>query len=161
MAVYLIGKGNKPHKAHYTSVLTEPSSYDAHTPPTDVQLGAVYYAQGERRVGTGKAFEYAEYGSRLVKAITDSEGNVYYGITFDYDEQTNLVFIAPSVTGDVVLQQTYLLSMSKGEILKIGKSQTGGDLNIKCENNRLIVYIADFSKKRTILRYFVGKDNHI
>lgn len=162
MAVYLIGDKNKPHKAHYTSVLTEPSSYDAHTPPVDVQLGAVYYAQGERRVGTGKAFEFALYGSRVITKITDSNGVERYGIKFGAGANTNVVFVAPSKTGDIVLQDKYLVSMEGNEEVKIADNYTaGGELRAYYDNERLIVYLTEYTGEPTILRYFVGKDNAI
>ena len=162
MAVYLIDEDNKAHKAHYVSVLTEPSSYDAYTPPADVQLGAVYYAQGERRVGTGKAFEFALYGSYLVRKITDSEGIVHYGVTFIVGENANVIFLAPSTTGDTVLQQNYIVDIKNGEVSKLGNNQTtGGEVNAYYDKDRVIVYLTDFSQKRTMLRFFVGKDNAI
>ena len=162
MAFYLIGKDNKADKAHYGGVLTEPSSYDAHTPPVDVQLGAVYYAQGERRVGTGKAFEFAEYGSKVVEKITDSNGIERYGITFWYDNTTNVIFVAPSKTGDIVLQDKFLVTMEGNEEIKIANNYTvEGELRAYFDNERLIIYLTAYSGKPTILRYFVGKDNHI
>lgn len=162
MAVYFIGDKNKPHKAHYTSVLTEPSSYDAHTPPADVQLGAVYYAQGERRVGTGKAFEFALYGSKLFSNITDSEGNLRYGASFVVGENANVIFIAPSTVGDIILQRTYIVNIKNGEITNLGDNHTtGGELNAYYDKDRVIVYLTDFLQKETILRFFVGKDNAI
>lgn len=162
MAVFLIGDKNKPHKAHYTSVLTEPSSYDAHTPPADVQLGAVYYAQGKRCVGTGRAFEFALYGSKVIRAITDSNGVERYGVKFGAGANTNVVFVAPSKTGDIILQEDYLVSISEGEEVTIAENYTaGGELKAYYDNERLIVYLTEYTGKPTILRYFVGKDNHI
>lgn len=162
MAVFLIGKGNKPHKAHYTGVLTEPSSYDATTPPTDVQLGDIYYANGKRCVGTGKAFEFAEYGSKVVKKITDSNGIEHYGIVFKYDNTPNVIFVAPSKTGDIVLQDKFLVTIEGNEEIKIADNYTtDGELRAYFDNESVIVYFTKYSGKPTILRLFVGKDNHI
>ena len=162
MAVYLIDEDNKAHKAHYVSVLTEPSSYDAYTPPADVQLGAVYYAQGERRVGTGKAFEFALYGSKMFANISDSEGEKRFGVTFVVGENANVVFIAPSTSGDILLQSKYIVDIKNGEIVKLGDNHTaGGEINAYYDKDRVIVYLTNFTNKRTILRFFVGKDNAI
>ena len=142
--------------------LTEPSTYDANTPPADVQLGDIYYANGKRCVGTGKAFEFAEYGSWVVRKITDSKGVERQGVTFDFDDTTNLIFVAPSNMGDIVLQEDFLVSMVENSEVKIADNHTtGGELKAYYDNERLIFYFTDFSSNPTILRFFVGKDNHI
>ena len=157
MAIYFQGK-----KISRMGALTEPSTYDAQTPPTDVQLGAVYYAQGERRVGTGKAFEFAEYGSKVMSKVTDSNGIERYGMAFKYDNTTNVVFIAPSKSGDIVLQDKFLVTIEGNEEIKIANNYTaGGELRAYYDDERLIVYLTEHTSKTTILRYFVGKDNNI
>lgn len=142
--------------------LTEPSTYDANTPPVDVQSGDIYYANGKRCVGTGKAFEFAEYGSKVVKKITDSNGIERYGIAFNYDNTTNVIFIAPSKTGDIVLQDKFLVTIEGNEEIKIADNHSAeGELRVYFDNERLIAYLTEYSGEPTILRLFVGKDNHI
>ena len=132
-------------------------------PPEDVQNGRIYFANGNRFVGLGKAFEFALYGSKVVKKISDSNGNQYYGVTFDdVSENANIIFVAPSSTGDIVLQTNYLATISNGEKTKLGKNHTtGGEIMACYDKNRVIVYLTEFSQNPTIIRFFIGKDNAI
>lgn len=130
--------------------------------PEDMQLGRIGFSQGKRVVGTGKAFSFALYGSRVVKKITDSEGNVLYGTDFKVGENANVVFIAPSTTGDIVLQSNYIVDIASGENVKLGvNNTTGGEVFACYDKDRVIVYLTDSPKKTTILRFFIGKDNHL
>ena len=130
--------------------------------PEDMQLGRIGFSQGKRVVGTGKAFAFALYGSRVVKKITDSEGNVLYGTDFKVGENANVIFVAPSTTGDIVLQSNYIVDIASGEIVKLGVNHTtGGELMACYDKDRVIVYLTDFSQKPTLLRFFIGKDNQL
>ena len=155
--------GNKKYKGITLTGDRALETYAENTPPpADVQSGRVYFANGEKLEGTGKAFEFAEYGSRTVKKITDSAGNVFHGVSFKVGENANLIFIAPTNTGDIVLQTNYLVTISNGEITKLGKNHTtGGDIMAFYDKDRVIVYLTEFSQKSTILRFFIGKDNAI
>lgn len=158
MAIYFQGK-----KISRMGALTEPSTYDADTPPVDVQLGAVYYAQGERRTGSGKAFEFAEYGSKVMSKITDNNGVERYGAGFsNVKDNANVVFVTPSTNGDIILQGKYLVSIG-GDEVKLGDNHSteNGELVAYYDGKRMIVYLTEHSAKTTILRFFVGKDNHI
>lgn len=130
--------------------------------PEDMQLGRIGFSQGKRVVGTGKAFAFAEYGSRVVKKITDSEGNTRYGVIFDVGENTNVLIVAPSTTGDIVLQSNHIVNIESGEPVKIGENYTtGGDIMACYDKDRVIVYFSAATQKTTILRFFIGKDNHL
>lgn len=157
MSFYINGS-----KVGRLGVLSEPPTYDADITPADMQLGTTAYAQGKKLVGTGRAFEFASYGSRAVKKIVDSQGVERYGIFFDIGEHVNVLFIAPSVDGDVVLQTNHKVDISSDRTVKLGNNQTsGGEINAYYDVNRVIVYLTNFSQKNTILRFFVGKDNHL
>ena len=130
--------------------------------PEDMQLGRIGFSQGKRVVGTGKAFAFAKYGSRVIKEITDSEGNAQYGAFFDVGENTNVIFIAPSTTGDIVLQSNYIVNIESGESVKLGIDYTTGGEIIACyDTDRVLVYFSAAPQKTTILRFFIGKDNHL
>lgn len=139
-----------------------PNTYDADITAPDMQRGKTAWVKGKKVVGTGKAFAFAEYGSYLVRKISDSEGNERYGVSFGVGENTNVVFIAPTSDGDIVLQENFLVNIKNGEITTLGINHTtGGEINACYDKDRLIVYLTAFSKKRTVLRFFVGKDNAI
>ena len=152
--------GNTKYKGVF--VQNAPNSYQTDITPADMQSGKTCVSKGQVLTGTGKAFEFAEYGSYLVRKITDSKGNKLYGVPLDVGENANIIFIAPSSTGDIVLQENFIVDIKSGEITNLGINHTtGGEINACYENNRVIVYLTDFSTNKTILRIFVGKDNAI
>lgn len=130
--------------------------------PEDMQLGRIGFSQGKRVVGTGKAFAFAEYGSQVVKKTTDSKGNELYGVSFKVGENTNVIFIAPSTIGDIVLQSNYIVNIESGESVKLGVNHTTGCDLIACyDTDRVLVYFTAAPQKTTFLRFFIGKDNHL
>ena len=138
-------------------------TYEENTPPPeDVQSGRIYFANGNRFVGSGKAFEFAVYGSKTVKKITDSTGKVINGVSFKVGEDANVVFVAPTDTGDIVLQEEFLVSIERDKTVKLGINHTtGGEVLAYYDKDKVIVYLTEFSQKTTILRFFIGKDNAI
>ena len=135
-------------------------TYDADITPENMQHGTSAYAKGKKVIGTGKAFAFAEYGSKLVKAFVDSNGIERYGFACYVGENTNIVFVAPSTTGDIILQTEYKVSINAGEETSIAENNsTGGKVKAFYDKDRVIVYFTDFSQKRTIVRIFIGKDN--
>lgn len=148
-------------KAKKVGVLLEPSTYDTDTSPVDVQHGAVYYAHGERRVGTGKCFEFAEYGLKTVDLLIDTEGIERYGIDLELKEGTNLILIS-SAKGDVFVQTKHLVTLLEGTPIEIGQNVTsGGEIYALQAEGHLKIYFASLQDKNTRLRYFYGKDNEI
>lgn len=135
---------------------------DADITPVDIQRNRTAYVKGKKIIGTGKCFEFAEYGSRVVKEIIDSEGIKRYGVSFVVGENTNVILIAPTTMGDIVLQTDFIVDIKNGEVVKIGTNYTtNGELNAIYDKDRVIVYLTDFSQNTTVLRFFVGKDNYI
>lgn len=156
MSMYFLGG-----KVHHVGALTEPSTYDADITPENMQRGMTAYAQGIKVIGTGKAFEFAEYGSKVATTITDSNGAKRYGFKLDVGANANVVFVAPSKTGDIVLQNKFLVTIIEGEEIAIADNYSAGGELRAYYDERLIVYLTEYTGKPTILRYFVGKDNAI
>lgn len=147
-------------EAKQVGVLLEPSTYDTDTSPVDVQHGAVYYAHGERRVGTGKCFEYAEYGFSRVKEVEDENGDVKYGLSFATDDENNILIISPMSNGDTIVQTNFLLS--KEGTTQIGENLTaGGNVYAYSTGKSVVIYFENISETKTRLLYFLGKDNEI
>ena len=137
-------------------------SWQADITAPEMQKGRTALVKGELVVGTGKAFEFAEYGTMLVSPVVDSEGVTKYGRRFPIGEDTNVIFIAPTDTGDIVLQTDFLVKIGKGDTVSLGKNHsTGGEVYASHDGEYLTIFLTDFSKEKTLLRYFVGKDNEI
>lgn len=135
---------------------------DADITPVEMQHGRIAYANGEKVIGTGKCFEFAVYGSYAVRKIIDSEGKERYGVIFHVGENANVVFVAPTIYGDIVLQENYIVNIKNGEVVKLGNnSSSGGEINAYYDKDKIVIYLTNFSQNKTILRLFVGKDNEI
>lgn len=163
MAVFLIGDKNKPHKAHYTSVLTEPSSYDADITPENMQRGMSAYARGKKLIGTGKCFEYASYGRQALDLIFDEVGNDKYGFIIEGGGKSNLIFLTTTSDGDSINQDTYKLNnMEDNVACRIGFNRTSkGEIRAFCLEGFLFIYFSDIPDLNTQITYFTGKDNKI
>lgn len=130
-------------------------------PPEDVQHGRVYFANGEKLVGTGKAFEFAEYGLRKVDLLTVSEGVERYGIEFEEGAGTNVILISPD-KGDAFFQTSHLVTLSENEPFEIGKNLTaGGEIYALQSKGHLKVYFTKLQDGESRLRFFIGKDNEV
>ena len=137
--------------------LTEPSTYDADITPENMQRGMTAYAQGKKIVGTGKCFEFAEYGLYRAKKLS----NGYYGFSFQFDKSANTFFVAPTGTGDIVVQKVHLVEL-EDEPIKIGENlTTSGELLVAYSDGKLKVYLTEINETNTSLRAFVGKDNEV
>lgn len=149
-------------KAKKVGVLLEPSTYDTDTSPVDVQHGAVYYAHGERRVGTGKCFEFAGYGSGKIQLLQDEDGNKKYGLSIVSKGKPNLIFLSSTDTGDVILQTNHIVDLAGDTPIVIGTNYSAsGKVTATHKNGRLIIYLENTESQSTRLRYFYGKDNEI
>lgn len=137
-------------------------TYDADITPENMQHGMTAYARGQKVIGTGKAFEFVQYGSMVVEEIIDTDGTIRHGILFNVDAGANIVFIAASDVGDAIVQTEYLVNMTEGATAKIGQNLTdGGDVRAYYANGCLIIYLSNEPKERTLLRVFIGKDNEL
>lgn len=152
--------GNK--KIKKIGVLTEPNSYQTTITPADMQMGMTAVSKGKVITGTGKAFEFASYGSRVMESITDKNGIERQGTTFKYDSTTNVIFVAPTMQGNTVLQDQYLVNLLDNTEVTIATDiTTGGDLRVYYDGEHLIVYLTKPADESSVLRFFIGKDNHI
>lgn len=152
--------GNK--KIKKVGVLTEPNSYQTTITPADMQMGMTAVSKGKVITGTGKAFEFASYGSRVMESITDENGIKRQGTMFRCDCTTNVIFVAPTMYGNTILQDQYLVNLSENtETIIASDNTTGGDLRAYYDGEHLIVYLTQPSDEETVLRFFVGKDNAI
>lgn len=136
-------------------------SWQADITAPDMQMGKKALVKGELVVGTGKAFEFAEYGIRKVDLLTDSEGVERYGIEFELREGTNLILIS-SAKGDTFLQTKHLVSLSEGIPLEIGTNLTaGGEIYALQSKGYLKIYFTETQDSESRIRFFVGKDNEL
>lgn len=141
----------------YVGALTEPSTYDADLTPVDMQLGRTAYVKGEKITGTGKCFEFATYGLKRVKKLS----NGCYGVSFELSKGANTFFIVPTGTGDIFVQTSSGANIGD-EPTKIGKNLTvEGDILVAYDANQLMIYATDIVSSSTSLRVFVGKDNEV
>lgn len=152
MSIYFQGK-----KISRMGALTEPSTYDADLTPVDMQLGRTAYVKGEKITGTGKCFEFAEYGLRRVKKLS----NGYYGVAFELGEGANTFFIAHTGTGDIVAQTDNGV-VAGSEPVKIGQNlTTTSDVLVAYDDSQVMIYTTKINSTTTTLRVFVGKDNEV
>lgn len=141
----------------FVGALTEPSTYDADLTPVDMQLGRTAYVKGEKITGTGKCFEFAEYGLRCVKMLS----NGFYGVSFELDKGANTFFVASTGTGDIVIQTSNGVDTGD-EPTKIGENlTTSGDVFAVYNDSQLLIYTTDIASTNTRWRIFVGKDNEV
>ena len=144
-------------EAKKVGVLLEPSTYDADITPENMQRGMTAYARGEKIVGTGKCFEFAEYGLSRLKKLS----NGFYGVAFELDMGANTFFIVTTGTGDIFAQTTNGVVAGE-EPTKIGKNlTTSGDVYVAYIDNEVTIYTTEIKSTNTYLRVFVGKDNEI
>lgn len=143
--------------------LTEPSTYDADLTPVDMQLGKTAYVQGEKITGTGKCFEFAEYGQSSIYPIFDENYNMKYGFLIEVGNGANVVFLSSTTDGDIVVQDVFTVNETKeGEAVKIGENKTTlTDINAFHLDGFLVIYCVDIADENTSLNFFVGKDNTI
>ena len=163
MAVFLIDENNKPHKAHYVSVLTEPSSYQLTATPEEMQRGTTALVKGKIVEGTGKCFAYAEYGQTFIYPICDEYGNERYGFMIEQNCNTNVFFISSTIDSDIIVQDVHIFGeVQEGKAVKVGVNKTTlTDIFAFQAEGMLFVYVLDILNPDTVFNFFVGKDNKI
>ena len=135
---------------------------DADMTPADGQNGKIYYANGKRYVGTGRCFEFAQYGIKITQLIQDENGNDKYGVKIELDKVPNLILISSTDSGDTIIQTKHLVNLSEGTSVLIGQNITAnGEMFALYNTNYLFIYFSEIENKKTKLRFFVGKDNEI
>lgn len=131
-------------------------------PPEDVQRGRVYFANGQKLVGTGKAFAVAGYGTRKVQSVLDENNNKRYGITIFTEPAPNLIFITPTTSGDIVLQTKITVNLEEEAVEEIGTNHTSqGAVRAFYKNDRLTIYLEEIENVNSKINYFYGKDNKL
>lgn len=129
--------------------------------PEQMQYGLIGYAKGKQVVGTGKAFAAAGYGRGKLSMMLDENGNEKYGISIFTRIAPNVVFIAPTTTGDMVRQSKYSIDLENGTPVEIGENQTAtGKIYAIHNGNRFNVYFENIEDTTTKINYFYGKDNN-
>lgn len=148
-------------KVKKVGVLLEPNSYQTDIAPADMQKGKTCVSKGKVLTGTGKAFEFAEYGFQQLELLTDSEGIERYGIDLEVGAGANLILISPS-KGDTFLQTKHLVTLLEGAPVEIGQNlSVGGEIYALQTEGHLKIYFTEIQDNESRLRFFVGKDNEL
>lgn len=137
-------------------------TYDADITPENMQHGKTAYVKGKKITGTGKAFAVAGYGRGMVLPLRDTEGNEKYGLSIFTKTKPNIIFLASTTTGDIVLQADHIFELAENEAVTIGVNRTTScDVKIFYKESFLNIYFENVEDIETRLIYFYGKDNEI
>ena len=140
--------GNVPIKSlnvhHY-----ELSTQDSNLQPSDMQAGIIAYGRGKKIIGTGKAFEFADYGG------------IYTNFSLDIPSMINVIEIA-STSYPIKTK----IEFSNMKNIDFATSQNIGSVIIDNIEYPVILNIQDnlltLSCEQTLwLQVFYGKDNYI
>lgn len=140
--------GNVPVKSmniHHFEMDTN----DATLKPYDMQTGVTAYAKGQKVIGTGKAFEFASYGSMETNSMdfVPSLINTVEIGSVDYP-------IKSSITFNNMKNINFAIEQDVGTVTVDGAEYP---ITITIENS-----ILTFNCEKTItLQFFYGKDNYI
>lgn len=144
------------------SVLTEPNSYQTNIKPEDMQCGSTCVSKGEIVTGTGRAFEFAKYGTAWLDTILDEHGGERFGIMLPESSGCNVLFVSSNPDGDSIAQSEYVIDLQQGNVVKIGVNRDAqSDINAYYSNGYLFIYLLSLLNTDTMLYYFEGKDNLI
>lgn len=127
----------------------EISTNDATLKASDMQAGVTAYARGQKITGTGKSFEFANYGSMYtnVSTIIPSSINVIEITSLNYPIQH---FIALNNMYNI----DFSISQTIGEVIIDGEAFP---MTVTVSNNEMTV-----SCNKTIkIEVFYGKDNYV
>ena len=151
--------GNTKYKGVF--IQNAPNSYQTDIAPTEMQRGKTCVCKGEVLTGTGRAFEFAEYGLRKVDLLTDSEGVERYGIEFENSAGANVILISPA-KGDTFLQTKHLVTLLEGKPIEIGQNlSTSGKIYAVQIEGFLKIYFSEIQNNESRMRFFFGKDNEL
>lgn len=144
------------------SVLTEPNSYQTDIQPEDMQSGRTAISKGKIVTGTGRAFEFAKYGSLTVRPVLNENGESKFGIMIPEQDGINVLFVSTGTDGDVISQDLFMIDIGSQKVMQIGANRSvSSALRVYYTNGYLCIYCDGFSNTRTKINYFEGKDNLI
>lgn len=117
--------------------------------PSAVQTGLTYYANGKKEVGTGKSFEFAQYGTMAtnIPQFIPSLINVVEIAGRDYPIRS-LIDLTQIVEVDFTTEPTIGIVVIDNIEYPITVKIEGYILTFNCE-------------KKVSLNFFYGKDNYI
>ena len=137
------------------SVLTEPNSYQTDIKPVDMQSGKTAVSKGKIVTGTGRCFESAGYGESYV----EYDGSAFV-ISIFTRSCPNVIFIVPTMEGDVVVQHTHTIDLKNNDSVELGVDNSSSEkVYATYSNNLLTIHIQSMLDSDTCLKYFYGKDN--
>lgn len=136
-------------KTPLKSVKVGTNTDDANVIPSDLQAGVSCYARGKKVIGTGKSFEFADYGG------------VYTNFPLDVPSMINVIEIA-STSYPIKM----VIELSKMKNADFSISQNIGSVIIDTVDYPVTLDIQDnfltlFCDKTVNLQVFYGKDNYV
>lgn len=136
---------------------------DADITPADMQNGKIGYANGKKVIGTGKCFEFANYGTATFDLIFDEHGNDRYGIMMKIPSITNTLFISSIPNSDIVVQEVFnITEIEENKAVKVGTNfTTNGDIFVFHSQGYIFIYCDDIQNTKSELNYFIGKDVYV
>ena len=127
----------------------EMNTNDSNLKPSDMQAGIIAYGKGKRIVGTGKAFEFANYGT------TTTNTQNFVSVLINVVEIASTEYPIKSVSHlldmqniDFTTEQTIAFVIIDDVEYPITVRVDGDILTFNCE-------------KAIVLDFFYGKDNYI
>ena len=117
--------------------------------PSDLQAGITCFARGQKLTGTGKSFEFADYGTTTtnIQGFVPSLINIVQITSPEYPIK-NLISLIRMKDIDFTAEQTIAVVVVDNIEYPITVSVDGYLLTFNCE-------------KTVTLNYFYGKDNYV
>lgn len=126
----------------------EVSTNDSNLKPSDMQAGIVAYGRGKRIIGTGRCFEFAQYGNMKTnsQSYIPSLINVIEITSLDYPMKSSIA-LNSMVDIDFSIEQTIGVVVIDNIEYPITVKIEGDSLTLNCE-------------KTISLQFFYGRDNY-